>query len=145
MAGAHMLLRMFSHPQPLLGACTGHAIAAGAFMLLSCDTRIGCSGDFKLGMNETAIGMTLPVFGLELANARLSRRHLNAAVIQARLFNPDQAVDAGFLDRVVAEEDLKQQSIETAAQLAEYPAEAYAGNKLAIRKDYIARISDSLK
>ena len=144
-AGARMLLRMFSHPQPLIGACTGHAVAAGAFMLLSCDTRIGIPGDFKLGLNETSIGMVLPVFGLELAAARLSRRHLTAATIQARLYNPEDAVDAGFLDMIVAEEDLKQRSIETAAQLAVYPAEAYAGNKLAIRESSIARIRHSLE
>jgi enoyl-CoA hydratase len=144
-AGAKMLLRMLSHPQPLLGACTGHAIAAGAFMLLSCDTRIGTAGDFKLGLNETAIGMALPVFGLELAAARLSKRHLSAATIQARLFNPEEAVDAGFLDRVVSAEDLLQQSIETAAQLAQLPTETYAANKLLIRESSIARIRQSLE
>ena len=144
-AGAHMLLRMFSHPQPLIGACTGHAIAAGAFMLLSCDTRIGTAGDFKLGLNETAIGMVLPVFGLELAAARLSRRHLTAATIQARLFNPEEAMDAGFLDEVVSGDQLQQRSIEVAAQLAKFPAEAYAGNKLAIRESSIERIRQSLE
>ena len=144
-AGAKMLLRLFSHPQPLIGACTGHAIAAGAFMLLSCDTRLGTAGDFKLGLNETAIGMVLPVFGLELAAARLSKRHLTAAAIQARLFNPEQAVDAGFLDLVVSEDELVQRSVEAAAQLAQYPAEAYAGNKLAIRASSIERIRQSLE
>lgn len=143
-AGGKMLLRMFSHPQPLVGACTGHAIAAGAFMLLSCDTRIGTAGDFKLGLNETAIGMVLPVFGLELAAARLSRRHLTSAAIQATLFNPETALDAGFLDEIVTGEELLQRSIEVATQLAQYPAQSYAGNKLAIREASIERIRQSL-
>ncbi len=143
-AGAKMLLRMFTHPQPLIGACTGHAIAAGAFMLLSCDTRIGAAGAYKLGLNETAIGMVLPVFGLELASARLSRRHLTAATIQARMYNPKEAVDAGFLDRVVEEGELLEQSIAAASQLAAYPTESYAGNKLAIRESSIERIRKSI-
>jgi enoyl-CoA hydratase len=144
-AGGKMLLRMFSHPQPVVGACTGHAIAAGAFMLLSCDTRFGAAGDFKLGLNETAIGMVLPVFGLELAAARLSRRHLSAATIQARMYNPEAAVDAGFLDRVVNAGELLQQSIEAAAQLAVLPTETYGSNKRAIRESSIERIRQSLE
>ncbi|MCZ6459340.1 MAG: enoyl-CoA hydratase-related protein, partial [Gammaproteobacteria bacterium] len=51
--GARMMLRLFSHPQPVVAACTGHAIAAGAFMLLASDTRIGVQGEFKIGLNET--------------------------------------------------------------------------------------------
>jgi enoyl-CoA hydratase len=136
---------MFTHPQALVGACSGHAIAAGAFMLLCCDTRIGTAGDYKIGLNETAIGMTLPVFGLELAMARLSRRHLTAATIQARLFDPETALDAGFLDQLVDAEGLLERSIEVATQLAQYPLHAYAANKLAIRAAAIARIRESLE
>ncbi len=142
--GAHMLLRMFSHPQPLIAACTGHAIAAGALMLLACDTRIGTAGDFKIGLNETAIGMSLPVFGHELASSRLSKRHFTPALIQAQLYSPDDAVDAGYLDLVVPEDDLKQRCIEIASQLAELPTKAYAGNKFDAREQSITRIRKSL-
>ena len=143
-AGARMLLRLFSHPQPLVAACTGHAIAAGAFMLLCCDTRIGIDGDFKIGLNETAIGMTLPEFGLELATARLSKRHLQAATIQARLFNPQQAVDVGFLDEIVNPEMLKAHCLAIADVLAQLPGETYGANKLAIRRPYIDRMQQTL-
>jgi enoyl-CoA hydratase len=62
--GAHLFHRMFALPMPLVAGCTGHAIATGGFLLLACDSRIGAEGDFRIGLNETAIGMTLPVFGL---------------------------------------------------------------------------------
>ena len=142
--GAQLFFRLFTHPQPLIGACSGHAIAGGAFMLLGCDTRLGAAGDFKIGLNETAIGMTLPVFGIELANARLSKRHLTAAMVQSQMYSPELAVDAGFLDQVVAAEDLKEKSLELAAQLAKLPNDAYVGNKLASREAAIARIKASL-
>ncbi len=143
-AGAHMLLRMFSHPQPIVAACTGHAIAAGAAMLLASDTRLGVPGDFKIGLNETAIGMNLPVFLLELASARLSREYLTASVVQGQLFPPEQAREAGFLDQVVQEQDLLQSSLDRAAQLALLPAGPYATNKRAIRARYISSIQESL-
>ncbi len=142
--GAHMMLRMFSHPQPLIAACTGHAIAAGAFMLLACDSRVGTSGEFLIGLNETAIGMSFPVFGHELATNRLSKRHLTSALIQSQLYSPEEAVDAGFLDLVVGEDELIQSSLDLAKKLAELPGEAYAKNKLDSRKLPIDKIRQSL-
>jgi enoyl-CoA hydratase len=143
--GAEMLNRVFTHPQPVVAGCTGHAIAAGAFLLLACDTRIGGHGKYRIGLNETAIGMALPVFGLELAKARLSRRHLTAAVIQATIYDPEGAVDAGFLDRTTPVEGLLQAAVDEAARLADFPADAYAANKLGIRQETANVIRASLE
>lgn len=142
--GARMLLRIFSHPQPVVAACTGHAIAAGAFVLLASDTRVGVEGDFRIGLNETAIGMALPTFGFELAKSRLSKRAQTAAAIQATLYEPTAARDAGFLDEVVAPDALSECAMRHAAALAAYPGEAYAANKLGIRAESIATIRTSL-
>ena len=98
-AGARLLLRIYSYPRPVVVACTGHALAAGAILLLVADQRVGALGDFKIGLNEVAIGLTLPVFATELARDRLSKRHFSAAATQAAIFDPDGAVDAGYLDR----------------------------------------------
>jgi enoyl-CoA hydratase len=60
-AGGKLLMRIFGHPQPVVLAVTGHALAAGALLTLACDTRIGADGPSKIGLNETAIGMGLPL------------------------------------------------------------------------------------
>ena len=142
--GARLLLRVFCHPQPVIAACTGHAVAAGGFLLLASDTRIGISGEFKIGLNETAIGMKLPVFGLELGRARLSPCHLTAAMVQGHLFDPAGAREAGFLDIVVAPDLLQSTALERARMLARLPGTAYAANKLAVREAHIAKIRASL-
>lgn len=142
--GAKMLVRVFAHPQPVVAACTGHAMAAGALLLLASDTRVGATGDFKIGLNETAIDMALPVFGLELAKARVSPRYLTAAVTQAQIFSADDAVKVGYLDETVAEEQVIARSTAVAAQLAELPAKAYAANKLGLRNETVGVIEESL-
>ncbi len=142
--GAELLLRVFTHPQPVIAACTGHAVAAGAFMMLAADTRIGSEGNFKIGLNETAIGMALPVFGLQLAAARLSKRWQTRSVIQGDLLTPEDACDAGFLDAIVAPEAVLTEAQKAAERLAQLPTEAYAANKLANRSSYINTIRESL-
>lgn len=144
LAGAKMLLRVLSHPQPVVAGCTGHAIAGGALLLLAADARIAASGDFRIGLNETAIGMTFPAFGLELAQYRLSRRYLDEAVVQARLFGPESAVLAGFIDEVVPEGELRARAISCGRALGELPSAAYAGNKLGLRRAIAARLDASL-
>ncbi len=73
-AGGHLLMRIYGHPQPVVLGVTGHALAAGALLCLSCDVRIGGDGPAKIGLNETAIGMGLPHYAVELAQERLNPR-----------------------------------------------------------------------
>jgi len=117
-AGARLMLRLYTYPRPVVVACTGHALAAGAILLLVADLRLGALGDFKIGLNEVAIGLTLPVFAVELARERLSKRHFTNAVTQAEIFDPDGAVDAGFLDRTEAAGALPEAALAEAKRLS---------------------------
>lgn len=100
-AGAELGLRVYEFPVPIVLAVTGHALAMGAILLMLSDWRVGARGDFKIGLNEVAIGMPVPRFATELATDRLSKRHLTAAVNHARIYDPDGAVDAGYLDEAL--------------------------------------------
>lgn len=128
-AGGDLLMRIYGHPQPTVVACTGHALAAGALFLLACDTRIGVQGPSKIGLNETAIGMGLPAYAVELARDRLSKRHFTAAALQARIFDPAGAVEAGYLDQLVAADQLETTAVAHAAQLGGYRRAAYSLTK----------------
>lgn len=136
--GMHLLVRLYGLPLPLVAACTGHGIAMGAFVLLACDTRIGVRGEFKITLPETAIGMVLPTAVVEMSAARIAPQFLTRATIQAEVFNPDQAVVAGFLDEVVEASDLDARALQVAAKLAQLPQSAYAGNKLLMRGNALA-------
>ena len=92
---------MLRSPVPIVAACTGHAVAGGALLLLCCDYRFGLRGAYKIGFGEMAIGLPLPRFGSSVARARLSRRHFIRATVLAEMVEPDEAVDFGFLDSVV--------------------------------------------
>ncbi len=127
--GAGMLLRILRSPLPVVAACSGHAIAMGLFALLACDMRIGASGDFKLVANETAIGMPLPVFGVELPRARIDPRVFHDAIVFSRVFSADDAAAVGILSRSVDPASLAAAAREAAAQLGELPRGSFAANK----------------
>lgn len=143
-AGARLLLKSYLFPKPIVIACSGHAIAAGALMTLTGDFRIGIAGEFRLGLNETAIGLPLPVFGQELARDRLDNRTLTNAVINATLYSPEEARVAGFLDQVVAEEMLLGESLDVAERLKQLDPAAFRVIKSQLRGDTGDRIRQSL-
>jgi len=145
LAGARLMMRLYGLPQPLVIAATGHAVALGAFCLLTGDYRVGAAGDFRIGLNETAIGMSLPPFGLMLANERLSRRYLARAAMAATMFTPDAARDAGFLDEVAPAAAVRDAAVKQARSLVDLDAAAYAAVKQGLRGASVGTVLDGLK
>lgn len=139
-AGGRMLMRIYGHPQPVVVAVTGHALAAGALLALACDTRVGAEGPAKIGLNETAIGMGLPLYATELAAARLSPAHLTRGAVQAEIYDPAGAVHAGYLDRVVPAADCEAVAIEEARRLGQLPSGAHAHTKRVLRQPLVDRV-----
>jgi enoyl-CoA hydratase len=142
-AGAELLMRLYGHPQPTTVAVTGHALAAGALVVLACDTRIGADVDARIGLNEVAIGMTLPIFAIELARDRLGVNATRASV-QAEVADPQAALALGYLDKVVAAADCEQAAISEARRLAELRSGAYSGTKSLLRQATIDHVLATL-
>jgi enoyl-CoA hydratase len=139
-AGGAFFTRCFASPAPVVVACTGHAIAAGALLLLGADYRVGALGAFRIGLIETQIGMVLPRWAVELSEERLSRRHFQQATVAARIYDPSGAVDAGFLDVAVAPERVLEEAMVEAERLAALPRAAYAGQVKMNRGARLARL-----
>jgi enoyl-CoA hydratase len=142
--GAELAVRIARHPAPVVIGCTGHALAMGAVLLLSADLRIGVRGDFKLGFNEVAIQMTTPVFLMEFARERLSKRFLQRATVQAEIYAPDAAIDVGFLDRVVESDALLETAKAEAQRLGALPRGAFVATRARARSEVLERIEATL-
>lgn len=146
--GASLCERILAFPRPVITACTGHGVAAGCFIQLPSDLRLGADGPFQIGLSEVKIGLTMPQFVIELARSRLTPSHFDRAVNSAVMYAPRDAVGAGFLDRVVPSEELQGAALEAARELAGLNSEAHKATKLKARADVIdavhAAIEDEL-
>lgn len=136
--GSTLTRRLAAFPLPVVGACSGHAIAKGAFILLSVDYRIGVEGSFKLGLNEVAIGMTMHHAGIEIARHRLSPAHFYRSVVNAEIFSPEGAVAAGFLDEIVAPGQLMDRAEALARDYQKLNMRAHRDTKRKTKAEYLA-------
>lgn len=143
--GSTFTRRMLAHPFPIIVACPGHAIAKGAFLLLSADYRIGVEGAFNIGLNEVQIGMTMHHAGIELARDRLRKSAFHRSVINGEIFDPQGAVDAGFLDRVVPAGELMPVARATAEQLKKINMTAHRNTKLKVRKALLETLDKAIE
>ena len=143
-AGAKLLMRIYGFSIPVVMATTGHGVALGGFLLLAADYRFGVQGDYKIGLNEVAIGMTLPPFAQMLAKSRIAPQYLTNTVINAHIYDPESAQRVGFLDEVTTVESLLQTSINKTKELALLDPFAFKKTKQDFRQEDISRILSDL-
>ncbi|HEY0251500.1 MAG TPA: enoyl-CoA hydratase-related protein, partial [Kofleriaceae bacterium] len=118
---------------PLVIACTGHALAGGALVLLTGDIRIAAQGAFKIGLNEVSIGLPVPVLAMEFVRDRIVKRELDRATLMAQIYAPETALTAGYVDEVAAPADLLGRAKAEAARLGALPATAFRATKQRLR------------
>jgi len=143
-AGFDLAERLLSYSRPVVIACTGHAVAMGAFLLLAADYRVGAAGPYKITANEVAIGLTMPRAAVELCRQRLTPAHFNRATILAEPYQPDSAVEAGFLDRACDPADFWDAVAGIAAELAKLDPDAHKATKLRVRQAALAAVHDAI-
>ncbi len=143
-AGAELLLDLYGSPLPVVIACTGHALAGGALVVLTGDFRIGAEGAYKLGLNEVTIGLPVPVLAMELARDRLSKRALHHATLLAQIYDPQGALAAGYLDVVEPADQVMARARTEAARLAGLSRGAFHSTKKRLRGATIEHIRNTL-
>ncbi len=139
-AGGDVVQRMLSFPLPVVIACNGHAVAQGAFTLFGADVRFGSVGDFKVGLNEVAIGLTIPWYGIEAARLRLTPAGFSQATTTGSIFSPTEAHRVGFFDELVEPDALHGAARAEAERLTGIDMTAHAAIKLRVRGEALAQI-----
>ncbi len=151
LSGARVLERMVNSPVPIIVGAPGHAVAMGAMILLAADVRVGVDAiagkpdkKIKIGLNEVAIGMTLPYFAMAVASDRISKRHFTRATAFAQLYTSAEAVDAGFLDEVVSADELESTVLDLARTASALPIANFAGTKRRLRAEVSAALAQAM-
>jgi len=137
--GFELSHRLLSYPKPVVMACTGHAIAMGAFLLCSGDHRVAAPG-YNIQANEVAIGMTLPYAALAIMELRLTPSAYQQAVGLAHTYFGERALAAGWVDELVLPEAVLSRAIEAAREFSGLRQGAHAASKLRARAGALAAL-----
>ena len=142
--GFKLLSRIFSFPRPVLGACSGHGIALGTFLLCCCDYRIGVKGEFMIGANEMRTNMVIPTPILELIKFRVSNGHKYRAILGAEMYLIEDGIEAGLIDEVVEPENLMEASMHKIKDLASMGHPSYTLTKELLIQELHQKINNAI-
>ena len=137
------MLRVFCLRLPVVAAMNGHAIAGGCVLALQADYRVMVQGPFKIGLNETMLGISLPPTVLEPLRLQLGPGSWLPVALEGRLFAPDEALQLGLVDKLVPRDELLTFAVARAEALARVPQAAFARVKLALRRQAIGLIEET--
>lgn len=143
--GFKLLARVFSFPRPVVVACSGHAIALGAFLLCCGDYRVGVKGEYIVQANEVRNNMSIPTPILEISKSRISKAHWYRAILNAEAYNIEDSIEAGYLDEVVEATNLLNRAMEVANDLATLDHPHYKMTKELDQKATLDKILSSIQ
>ena len=133
-------LALLALPKPTVAMVNGHAIAGGLVLALACDYRLGLEGDYRIGLNEVAIGASYPRVAFEIVRLRLAHARASELLLGAALYSAGQALRLGVVDELFPPDTFAPTVLRRAARLGSFPREAYAHTKAALVADAVARV-----
>jgi enoyl-CoA hydratase len=84
------------------------------------------------------------VLAMELARDRMSKRELTNATLLAKIYDPESAHRAGYVDAVVAPDQVLATATAEAARLGALPRSAFKATKKRLRGASIEHIMSTL-
>ncbi len=133
-------LRLLTFPKPTFAMVNGHAIAGGLILVLACDARLGLDSDYRIGLNEVAIGASFPKVAFEIVRLRLTHAQASELLLGAAIYPASHAVRLGVVDELLPRDAFEEAILGRAAHLGAFPSEAYAHTKAALVADVAARV-----
>jgi enoyl-CoA hydratase/carnithine racemase len=125
-----LVKELYEHPAPVVAWINGHAIAGGCILALCADFRVMTPREgVRIGLNEVALGLRFPPITFEMVRARLGRPAIERVILEAGLYEANEARALGLVD-VVADESAARAAM---TKLASHPADIYARTKRQLR------------
>ncbi|MBT3993052.1 MAG: enoyl-CoA hydratase/isomerase family protein [Gammaproteobacteria bacterium] len=122
-------------PIPIVAAITGHSPAGGAVLTTFCDYRVAAKGDYKIGMNEVFVGLTVPKMIFKAFARLVGENHANILMMQGKLMKFEFAYEIGFINELVDMDQVVPRSIEWLEHLVSLPAIAMNSTRMNAKSD----------
>ena len=122
---------LYTLPMPTVCAMTGHAVAGGCVLALTCDYRYAAEGKKLIGLNEAAIGLPVPYLPNLILRQLIGDRFATDMMYQGRFLSSSEAAEIGLVDKVLLLAEVEEQAIAKIDTMISLPEKAFK-----IQKEY---------
>ena len=124
---------VFFHPKPVVAAINGHAIAGGAVLACCADRRIMARDSGRIGVTEILVGVPFPVLAFEIVRFAVPSRYLSEFTLTGATYETAAALQRGWVDEVAEPDELLDDALAVARELAMLSPPAFAQTKSQVR------------
>ena len=133
-----LLRALAASPVPIVAAITGHSPAGGAVLSIFCDYRVMARGTYRIGLNETQVGLVVPEVIQATLRRLLGSHRAERLMVAGALLDAEQALAAGLVDELIEAELVVGRAIGWLQDLLALPAQAMHETRRIARADLVA-------
>ena len=127
-------------PVPVVAAIAGHAPAGGCVLALCCDYRVMADGPYRIGLNETQVGLVAPE-GIQALLARVVGPHRSERLLVAgALVDAAEALRIGLVDELTGIDAVAVRARVWLEELLLLPRQPVLETRRIARRDAIATL-----
>ncbi len=144
---SNLLIKIYSFPKVIFSAISGHSPAGGTVIAIMTDYRIMSKGKYFIGLNEVAVGLTMPVgIGSVFKNV-LGYRLAEKMTMKGELVFPDKAQELGLIDELFdnKESNIIDFSVNIMNEWLKMPLNSQIESKLIMRESTLDKMKKNLK
>ncbi|MGN6512906.1 MAG: enoyl-CoA hydratase/isomerase family protein [Lysobacteraceae bacterium] len=127
-------------PVPVVAAIGGHAPAGGCVLALCCDYRVMAEGPYRIGLNETQVGLVAPE-GIQALLRRVVGAHrAERLLVAGELVESERALALGLVDELADVEGVAARARAWLEQLLQLPRQPMLETRALARADLVAAL-----
>ena len=127
-------------PVPVAAAIAGHAPAGGCVLALCCDYRVMAEGPYRIGLNETQVGLVAPE-GIQSLLRRVVGAHLSERLlVGGELVDSARAQAIGLVDELASIDEVATRARLWLETLLALPRQPVLQTRAIARADVIASL-----
>jgi enoyl-CoA hydratase/carnithine racemase len=128
-------------PIPIVAAVTGHSPAGGAVLAIFCDYRVMARGEFRIGLNEVRVGLTVPDCIQAALRRLIGTYRAERLLVAGTMLDSEDALAAGFVDELTGIDQVVTRAVAWLEPLLQLPRRAMLETRAMARAD-LARLFD---
>lgn len=140
-AGFFAAARAVAHcPVPVVAALAGHSPAGGCVLALCCDYRVMARGAYRIGLNETQVGLVVPDAIQVLMRRVVGAHRAERLMVAGAMIDSEQALAIGLVDELTDIEHVSTRARHFLGELAPLPRDAMLHTRRIARADLHAAL-----
>lgn len=128
-------------PVPVVAAIAGHAPAGGCVLALCCDYRVMASGPYRIGLNETQVGLVVPEGVQRLLRRVAGPYRAERLMVAGEMVESEQALVYGLVDELVGIDEVDVRARVWLEDLLKLPRKPMLQTRAIARADVVAAMA----